>query len=170
MNEFPSLSGFREKVSCALIAGGITLGIGLATLLLTFGFLTRASNLADPGPTPLITIVGEYDRSRTSPTEVEGPAPPTQETSPTTPPLPHEIFQVGQLVAVFGTGGDSLRLRTEPGLSSTIGFLVVEHEVFEVRGGPEEEDDYTWWYLVNPYDPTKSGWAVANYLRAIENP
>lgn len=157
-------------MSCALIAVGITLGVGLAVLLLIFGVFTRASSLSASGPTPLVTIVGEYQASQVTQTTVEGPLSPTLERSPTPPPLPQETFQVGQLVAVFGTGGDSLRLRTQPGLTSTIGFLVVEHEVFEVRGGPQEEDGYTWWYLVNPYDPTKSGWAVANYLRAIENP
>lgn len=170
MNVFLSLSRYREKVSCALIAVGSALGVGLAALLLTFGFLTRTSRISNPGSTPHMVIVGRYDVLRITPTHMEGPAPPTHEISPTTPPLPQETFQVGQLVEVFGTGGDSLRLRTQPGLSSTIGFLIVEHEVFEVRGGPEEEDGYTWWYLVNPYDPTKSGWAVANYLRAIENP
>ena len=170
MNDFLNLSRYREKVSCALIVVGITLGVGLAILLLTFGLITRASSLSDQGSTSLITVVGEYEVSRVTPTTAEGSLPPTLELSPTPPPLPQETFQIGQLVAVFGTGGDSLRLRTQAGLTSTIGFLVVEHEVFEVRGGPQEEDGYTWWYLVNPYDPTKSGWAVANYLRAIENP
>jgi hypothetical protein len=170
MNDFLKLSQFREKISCVWIAIGITLGAGMAALLLLLGLLTRASGLTDLGPTPQITIVGEYDALRVTPTALEGPVTPTQDTSPTPPPLPQEKFQLGQLVAVFGTGGDSLRLRTQPGLASTIGFLIVEHEVFEVRGGPEEKDDYTWWYLVNPYDPSKSGWAVANYLRGIENP
>jgi hypothetical protein len=170
MNDFLNLSRFREKVSCTLIAVGITLGVVLAAFLLSFGILTRASSLANPGPTPAVTIMGEYVRSRIIPSEEEKLVTPTQESLPIPPPLPQEHFQPGQLVSVFGTEGDLLRLRTQPGLSSAIGFLVVEHEVFEVRGGPQEEDGYTWWYLVNPYDPTKSGWAVANYLRLIENP
>jgi len=63
-----------------------------------------------------------------------------------------------------------LRLRNQPGLSSTVSFLAMENEVLEIGSGPREQDGYVWWYLFNPYDPTKAGWAVANYLRVIESP
>ena len=55
-------------------------------------------------------------------------------------------------------------------LESSIAFLGVESEVFELGNGPNEVDGYEWWYLVNPYNPEKSGWAVANYLRRADSP
>jgi hypothetical protein len=40
-----------------------------------------------------------------------------------------------------------------------------------VEDGPQEVDDFTWWYLVAPFDETRSGWAVANYLApTTQNP
>ncbi|MEJ2608335.1 MAG: hypothetical protein P8Z41_16945 [Anaerolineales bacterium] len=45
-----------------------------------------------------------------------------------------------------------------------------ENDVFQVEGGPEDRDGYVWWFLVNPYDSSISGWAVENYLRRMENP
>jgi hypothetical protein len=61
-------------------------------------------------------------------------------------------------------------LRTEASLNSEIRFLGLESEVFEVLEGPEVADDFTWWFLVAPFDPDRRGWAVAPYLAVIENP
>jgi hypothetical protein len=72
------------------------------------------------------------------------------------------------LVEVSGTEGDGLRLRDNPSLGAKIAFLGLENEVFEVRGGPRQNDGYEWWYLSNPYNSEKEGWAVANYLREAD--
>jgi hypothetical protein len=72
-------------------------------------------------------------------------------------------------VAVFGTGGDGLRIRNQPGLSMMISFVALENEVFEITGGPIDIDGYRWWFLVNPYDESKSGWAASNFLRSVES-
>jgi hypothetical protein len=87
-------------------------------------------------------------------------------------PLPpaSEAISIGALVQVSGTGGDGLRLRAEPGLNSQVLFLGLESEVFQVSDGPRQADGYTWWLLVAPYDPTLSGWAVANYLVVVQSP
>ena len=71
---------------------------------------------------------------------------------------------------ISGTGGDGLRLRTEPGLESEVRMLGLEAEVFQVKDGPREVDGYNWWYLVAPVDTTRRGWAVANYLAVVQNP
>jgi hypothetical protein len=73
-------------------------------------------------------------------------------------------------VQISGTGGDGLRLRVEPGLKSEVRILGAEDEVFEVKDGPREADGFTWWYLVGPYDQTRRGWAVSNYLQVVQNP
>mgnify|MGYP000849582203 CR=1 FL=1 len=80
------------------------------------------------------------------------------------PPDPGAALSVGMTVRVTGTGGDGLRLRREPGTSTTPIFLGAENEVFVIKSGPESVDGYTWWYLEAPYDSTRAGWAVANYL------
>jgi len=49
-------------------------------------------------------------------------------------------------------------------------LLGSEAEVFRVQDGPREVDGYTWWYLVGPFDETRRGWAVANYLQIVQNP
>jgi hypothetical protein len=71
-------------------------------------------------------------------------------------------------VSISGTGGDGLRLRSQPGLSSVVNFIALENEVFEVQAGPQVSDGYTWWYLVNPFDQSRVGWGAANYLRSAE--
>jgi hypothetical protein len=76
----------------------------------------------------------------------------------------------GGFVQVIGTGGDGLRLRSEPGLNGEIRYLGLESEIFRVDDGPTMLDGYTWWLLVAPYDETVRGWAVSNYLKSVPNP
>jgi hypothetical protein len=49
-------------------------------------------------------------------------------------------------------------------------MLGLEGEVFLVQEGPEEVDGYSWWYLVGPFDETRRGWAVANFMAVVQNP
>ena len=151
------------------VVGGI-LGCGILITLLTIGYLTRASAGAALIVEPKLTVLyaatpTSLHETKQALTQTPAPTP-----SPTYPPLPEGVFQLGELVAVSGTGGDGLRLRNEPGLSSVISSLALENEVFEIKGGPAAEDGYTWWYLVNPYDPEAAGWAAANYLRTFGSP
>jgi hypothetical protein len=87
---------------------------------------------------------------------------------PPSPP-PGEVA-VGAAVQVIGTGGDGLRLRSEPGLQAEVKYLGLEGEIFTVDDGPVLADSYTWWFLIAPYDETVRGWAVSNYLKAVPNP
>jgi hypothetical protein len=104
------------------------------------------------------------------PTQERLPEPsPTTGSQAVPSPLPGEIA-LGAYVQVVGTGGTGLRLRNEPGLGGKVLILGSEAEVFQVKDGPKRVDDYTWWYLVGPYDANRSGWAVANYLKIIQNP
>jgi len=87
-----------------------------------------------------------------------------------TPTLAPDVIGVGGYVQITGTEGEGLRLRSDPGLNGTPVFLGYDEEVFEVRDGPQEADGYTWWYLVAPYDETRSGWAASDFLGAIPSP
>jgi hypothetical protein len=87
-----------------------------------------------------------------------------------TPTIPADVIAVGGYVQITGTGGDGLRLRSAPGLTSELLFLGEDAEVFQVRDGPQEANGYTWWYLVAPYDETRAGWAAANFLTIVPPP
>jgi hypothetical protein len=86
------------------------------------------------------------------------------------PSPPAGEISIGAYVQILDTGGAGLRLRSEPSLNGQVLLLGSEAEVFEVKDGPVEMDGYTWWYLVGPFDETRRGWAVANYLNLVQNP
>ena len=75
---------------------------------------------------------------------------------------------VGAVVQISGTDGAGLRLRSEPGTASEVRFIGMDAEAFEVREGPQDQDDIVWWYLVSPYDEARSGWAASGYLTVVE--
>lgn len=75
---------------------------------------------------------------------------------------------VGAVVQIFNTEGAGLRLRSNPGTSSSVQFIGEELEPFTVVNGPTDQDGYVWWYLESPYDVNRSGWAAAEYLQMIK--
>lgn len=85
-------------------------------------------------------------------------------------PVHNGKFQLGDFVQITGTSGDGLRLRSEPGRSYSVNFIGLDAEVFEVTDGPVEEDGYIWWYLEAPYDKTRNGWSVDEYLQLVTVP
>ncbi len=97
-------------------------------------------------------------------------APPTATIDPFAPtPAPTGIA-VGNYVQITGTGGDGLRIRSEPGLNGEPQFLGYDSEVFIVKDGPRQVDGFVWWYLVAPYDATRVGWAAADFLSYVPAP
>ena len=84
-------------------------------------------------------------------------------------PLPG-AFALGVYVQISGTEGQGLHLRAQPGLDSSPLDLGYDSEVFQITGGPQQADGYTWWYLTAPYDQSRSGWAVQDYLSVIPSP
>jgi hypothetical protein len=73
-------------------------------------------------------------------------------------------------VQITGTGGDGLRLRSGPGLNGAQLFLGYDAEVYQIVDGPIEADGHTWWKLTAPYDATRTGWAVQDFLTVIPSP
>jgi hypothetical protein len=151
-----------------IIFGAI--GFGVALLLATFLLLswTRSSQTLLGAPTAVITVIAVPATTPILPT----PTPIETEPPPATdfpPPAPGDIA-LEAYVKVVGTGGDGLRLRTGPGLDRDVRLLAIEDEVFLVQDGPQQIDGYSWWYLVGPFDDSRHGWAVANFLRVVQNP
>ncbi|WP_322793633.1 SH3 domain-containing protein [Bellilinea sp.] len=158
MRNLPA-SGCGTIILSALIALLIGAAIIAGTLLLrpTQVELTQeATAVLTIVPAPTSTIGGQMSLFAT----------PTA----TQPALSITIdgIRVGLFVQIFGTGGDGLRLRREPGTNTDILFLGYESEVFKVVDGPKEADGFTWWYLTAPYDEKRSGWAASRFLRVID--
>jgi hypothetical protein len=148
-------------------AVGAIAGMILVIAMIAMGFFTRSSTYAAPLASPELTVVPIP--SATPTTFIPTPTPePTVTPTPVPPPKLEGGIGIGALVEVTGTEGDGLRLREEPSLGAKIAFLGLENEVFEVREGPINSDGYEWWYLSNPYNSEKEGWAVANYLRQAD--
>jgi hypothetical protein len=149
------------------MGGGV--GALIFSIAILTGFVARVSGSNKVPSIPIVTIIAPP--TITIPVHTQPATNPTFEPTilPTLPPSAVDAFLEGQLVAVSGTGGDGLRIRNQPGLEMMISFVALENEVFEVTGGPVEVDGYTWWFLVNPYDVTKSGWAASNFLRPMES-
>ncbi|UCD41500.1 MAG: hypothetical protein JSV69_13140 [Chloroflexota bacterium] len=164
--EFQKL--FRYFFNPWLVFGAI--GIGVALLIATLLLLswTRMPGATGIEGTAVITVIDLSTATpilpTVTPTEVETPP----STGLPLPP-PGDISK-DAYVQVIGTGGNGLRLRVGPGLDRDVRLLGVEDEVFLVQDGPIQADSYTWWFLVGPFDEARQGWAVANFLRVVQNP
>ncbi|KXK12422.1 MAG: hypothetical protein UZ14_CFX002002361 [Chloroflexi bacterium OLB14] len=96
--------------------------------------------------------------------------PPTLNPLLVTPTFDLNTIALNGYVQISGTGTDGLRIRSAPGLNNETVFRGEESEVFVVKDGPQVGDGYTWWYLVAPYDNTRAGWAVSEFLAVIPPP
>lgn len=150
------------------ILGAIAFGTALYLVTVFLIWISRPGPAMTSPSTPIMSIVA-------APSDTPVPPTPSPTLTPTpispVPPAPAEgVISVGAYVQVSGTGGDGLRMRLEPGLQGRVLFIGLEAEVFLVSGGPTLADDYTWWYLVGPYEDDRQGWAVSNYLSIVQNP
>ena len=113
---------------------------------------------ATPVPAVKVILAAETPASLI----LEGPAIPTVIITNTPIPL-----RVGAQAAVYGVGVDKLNIRNRPSLTdSQVLFREDEGKRFDIIGGPQEADGYTWW-RVRDRQFQVEGWAVANYLRTI---
>ena len=107
-----------------------------------------------------------------APSSTPRPLPPTLTPIPPTP-LPSSTPAPGEIaIGVYvqpSTGGEGLRVHTEPSLSAEF-FTAFDAEAFLVTKGPEKADNYTWWYLTASYDTARSGWAAQDFLTVIPSP
>jgi hypothetical protein len=95
---------------------------------------------------------------------------PTNDPLIATPTLAANTIGKGGYVQITGTEGQGLRIRISAGLNAETVFRGEESEVFVVKDGPQTADGYTWWYLVAPYDETRAGWSVADFLTVVPSP
>lgn len=119
-------------------------------------------------PTSVMNIIPELTSTPYSATASPTFIPTATENIPPSP-LPGMIG-VGTTVQIFGTEGEGLNIRGEPGLGTEIVFLAFDSEIFEVSEGPLVIDQITWWFLVTSFNAERSGWAASNYLTLVANP
>lgn len=155
------------RAGCLWIGGAAALGVLAWIVLAAAGLFLRPAAQPEVFPTPVLTIIYAPTETPTAAATVTA-APPTA--TATLPAASDGVIQVGDLVEVVGTSGDGLRLRSGPDLHSQILLLGVDSEVFQVNDGPVTADGFVWWYLVNPYDTAKQGWAVDTYLHTMGSP
>lgn len=150
----------RWVILAAVLIGLLLLIFSLVT---GFGLTAPEENAPNLQVAEITLIPGPTSTPRIIPTPTFDPA------MGTATPLPGEIALNGY-VQIIGTGGDGLRIRSDPGLNGEPLFLGFDTELFQITDGPVDADGYTWWYLLAPYDPTRSGWAAADFLEAVETP
>ncbi len=150
-----------------MILGGVVAGVVLCLGVIILGGINRTNTEPVFDASPVLTIV-----ALTTQTPSPEPTDTLEVTSVAgtpTPLLEVPTFKVGELVEIFGTEGDGLRVREEPGLSSKVIYLGIDNEVFEILDGPLTIDAYEWWLLQSPYNEARAGWAVGVFLRAIDS-
>lgn len=159
------LAWLRLFLTGRTLAGAVVFACLLLTVTLLLAWLTRPARSNRAVATAMLQIIPAATQTPTPAPDAANPGSGTA--APT--PLPGAIAQ-GGFVQVTGTGGDGLRLRDAAGLSGKVVLVASEAEVFKVEDGPKELDGYTWWYLVGPFDAQRRGWAVVNYLQAVQGP
>lgn len=118
-----------------------------------------AAPTATPSPPAVQVILAAETPERLI---LEGPAIPTVIITDTPAPL-----SVGLRAAVYGVGVDKLNIRNSPSLGgSQVLFRESEGKLFDIIGGPQEADGFTWWQVRDPQFQVE-GWAVAIYLRTV---
>jgi len=79
-------------------------------------------------------------------------------------------FFVGAYAQITGTSGDGLSIRSAPGRSNSIIFIGLDSELFKVVDGPVENEGFVWWKVEAPYDSSRTGWCVQDYLSIVISP
>jgi hypothetical protein len=148
----------KKKLPAFVIGGIITAGV---LILFSMPAVLLLVPRVEVSPTiALANIVVLPAPTRTS-------TPMAEEQTPTLQGTANDGISVGQYVQVVGTEGEGLRIRSGPSLASDVLFVAMDAEAFRVSDGPRQSDGRTWWYLTAPYDQSRSGWAVGDYLVPI---
>jgi hypothetical protein len=145
------------------LVGALAFACLLTSVCLALFGLGRAKQPAQIQSTAILNVIP-------APTFTAGPTSAAVSTPGEGTSVPAGPIGKGSFVKVSGTAGNGLRLRDQPGLKGKVLLLGTEAEVFKVEDGPVQADNYSWWYLVSPFDPNRKGWGVGDYLVTVEAP
>jgi hypothetical protein len=153
----------RAMFTPRVLLSGLLLGILLFASVLLLLWFTRPETKASTPAAVVLNVTAAPTATSALPTA--SPVPIATSAPDTTGAL-----AAGLYAQVSGTGGDGLRLRSTPGLNGEIKLLGSEGEIYRIDDGPQEVDGYTWWFLVDPDDETRQGWAVSDFLQPSQYP
>jgi len=146
-----------------VLGSAITFAILLAIWAMVLWYFHPADDSIQPAKAVVTVIVGP------TMTPIVTPSPTGENAGQGTDNLQSGL-SVGTYVQISGTESAGLRLRIAAGIGSKTQFVALEGEVFEITAGPQEQDGYTWWYLVSPYDSSRSGWGASSFMAVISSP
>ncbi len=149
-----------------LVVAGLTCGLWGYVL---FGRPAATAPIGS-SPTPVILVITPTptigaEPLVNTPQIVPTSPPPTDEPAPAEPEI---VITLGGMVAVSGTEGSGVAIRQGPGTSYQWMAIGNEGDVFLVQDGPRENDGYTWWFVVDPQNADRAGWAAGEFLQAVE--
>ena len=154
-----------------ILTGNVLLGmlaVAAALLILTLGLILTGQFVSSPGMEPASAAMTVIAAPTSTPRLVATPTVLLE--SQVTPTAMPGAIAIGGFVQITGTEGSGLHLRAEPGLSAEPLFLGYDSEVYRVVAGPADVDGHVWWNLSAPYDASRTGWAVQDYLTVIQSP
>ncbi len=158
----------RKYLTPWVLLGAVAIALFALAGMIVVMIALRGNPARQGLPTAAIYIIPAPTDTSPVPTTIALPT--LTPTSELPPPPPAGVIAVGSYIQVTGTGTVGLRLHASPSLDSKTDFLGTDDEIFKITDGPRQADGYTWWYLVGPFDDTRRGWAVVNYLQVVQIP
>lgn len=150
-----------------VLVGAVVTGLALTCLSLAILWGFQGADSSVSFATAVLNVIPAPTLTLPPTAAADGSA----DVTPQIPPSPVPgVISINAYVQITGTGGTGLRLRSEPGLNGAVQLIGSESEIFIAKDGPRDADGYTWWYLVGPFDESRAGWAVANYLIVVQGP
>ncbi len=73
------------------------------------------------------------------------------------------IFPGGQTAVIANTGGDGVRLRTDPSKSASVMTMIAEGAIVLITNGPQDADGVTWYQVQYA---GQNGWVDADFITA----
>jgi hypothetical protein len=131
-------------------------------------------NTVPGGQTPVVVVITSTFTVGPPASQTPIPVPATITPTaplPTIPPtasLPPGDFAIGETVKVVGVGLNGLNVRSAPGTGSTIKFHASEEEHYVLKDGPQTASSDEWWFIQDPNDPNRGGWASRRFLTVIQ--
>ncbi len=82
-------------------------------------------------------------------------------------PDPSLALRIGATIAILGTEGAGLNVRSGAGVIYEVLFIAPEDSRYEVISGPLDADGFIWWQVRNLEDPNNLGWGVADFMAVV---
>jgi len=148
--------------------GGAATSIG-PTPTLVFVVITPTATVDAGGQGPLVITSTPPDNGPTiAPTAASPAGGPTAAPGSGTTATQSIPIALGVTIQVSGTEGDGLTVRQGPGKDFTGVFVANDGDKFVVKDGPRQADSFIWWYIVDPADQNRFGWAVQDFMQVVQ--